>query len=73
VLAIWAFQIAVSNLWFRFELCEEAVLSRAETLLQGTTQDTLRAEFGYGERVSRRLWFHACTSSEPPKTCTSDN
>src|SRR5258706_13927887 len=33
-----------------------AVLSRAETVLQGTTHDTVRAEIGFGEKVSRRLW-----------------
>ena len=35
---------------------EGAALSRAETVLQGTTQDTVRAEIGYGEKVSRRRW-----------------
>ena len=35
---------------------EGAVLSRAETVLQGTTQDTVRAEIGYGEKVSQRRW-----------------
>jgi hypothetical protein len=25
-------------------------------VLQGTTHDTVRAEIGYGEKVSRRLW-----------------
>ena len=35
---------------------EGPVLSRAETVLQGTTHDTMRAEIGYGEKVSRRLW-----------------
>jgi hypothetical protein len=33
-----------------------AALSRAETVLQGTTHDTVHAEIGYGEKVSRRLW-----------------
>ena len=33
-----------------------AALSRGETVLQGTTQDTVRAEIGYGEKVSQRLW-----------------
>jgi hypothetical protein len=33
-----------------------AALSRAETVLQGTTQDTVRAEIGYSEKVSRRRW-----------------
>src|SRR5207237_1166116 len=35
---------------------EGAALSRAETVLQGTTQDTVRAEIGYSEKVSQRLW-----------------
>jgi hypothetical protein len=35
---------------------EGAALSRAETVLQGTTQDTGRTEIGYGEKVSRRRW-----------------
>jgi len=36
----------------QIQLCEGAVLSRAETVLQGTTHDTVRAEIGYGEKVS---------------------
>jgi hypothetical protein len=40
----------------QIQLCEGAVLSRAETVLQGTTHDTVRAEIGYGEKASRRLW-----------------
>ena len=35
---------------------EGAALSGAETVLQGTTHDTVRAEIGYGEKVSQRLW-----------------
>jgi hypothetical protein len=35
---------------------EGAALSRAETVLQGATHDSLRAEIGYGEKVSQRLW-----------------
>ena len=35
---------------------EGAALSRAETVLQGTTHDPARAEIGYGEKVSQRLW-----------------
>ena len=35
---------------------EGAALSRAETVLQSTTQDTVRAEIGYGEKVSQRRW-----------------
>jgi len=38
------------------EWSEGPVLGRAETVLQGTTHDTMRAEIGYGEKVSRRLW-----------------
>jgi hypothetical protein len=33
----------------------EAVLSRAETVLQGATHDTVRAEIGCSENVSQRL------------------
>ena len=36
---------------------EGAALSGAETVLQGTTQDTVRAEIGYGEKVSQRRWL----------------
>jgi hypothetical protein len=32
---------------------EGAALSRAETVLQGTTHDSVRAEIGYGEKVSQ--------------------
>ena len=35
---------------------EGAALSRAETVLQGTTQDTVRAEIGFGEKVWQRRW-----------------
>ena len=35
---------------------EGAALSRAETVLQGTPHDTVRAEIGYGKKVSQRLW-----------------
>ena len=40
----------------QIQWCEGAVLSRAETVLQGTTHDTVRAEIGYSEKVSQRLW-----------------
>ncbi len=40
----------------KFNCAKGAVLSRAETVLQGTTHDTVRAEIGYGEKVSRRVW-----------------
>ncbi len=36
---------------------EGAALSGAETVLQGTTHDTVRAEIGYGEKVSQRRWL----------------
>ena len=35
---------------------EGAALSGAETVLQGTTHDIVRAEIGYGEKVSQRRW-----------------
>ena len=35
---------------------EGAALIRAETALQGRTHSTVRAEIGYGEKVSQRLW-----------------
>ena len=41
----------------QIQLWEGAALSRAETVLQGTTHDTVRAEIGYGEKVSRRRWL----------------
>ncbi len=34
---------------------EGAVLSRAKTVLRGTTHDTVRTKIGYGEKVSQRL------------------
>jgi hypothetical protein len=40
----------------QIQWCEGAVLRRVETVLQGTTHDTVRAEIGYGEKVSRRRW-----------------
>lgn len=40
----------------QIQLCEGAVLKRAETVLQGTAHDTLRLEIGYGEKVSPSLW-----------------
>ncbi len=36
---------------------EGAALSGAEAVLQGTTHDTVRAEIGYGEKGSQRLWL----------------
>jgi hypothetical protein len=40
----------------QIQLCEGAVLSRAETVLQGTTHKTGRAESDNSDKVSRRLW-----------------
>jgi hypothetical protein len=40
----------------QIQLLAGAALSRGETVLQGTTQDTMRAEIGYGEKISQRLW-----------------
>ena len=39
---------------------EGAALSGAETVLQGTTHDSVRAEIGYDEEVSQRLWSKKC-------------
>jgi hypothetical protein len=36
---------------------EGAALSGAETVLQGTTHNTVRAEIGHGEKISQRLWW----------------
>jgi hypothetical protein len=35
---------------------EGAALSRAETVLQGSTHDSVRAEIGCDDKVSQRLW-----------------
>ncbi len=40
----------------QIQLWEGAVLRRVETVPQGTTHDTVRAEIGYGEKVSQRRW-----------------
>jgi hypothetical protein len=40
----------------QIQLWEGAALSRAETVPQGTTHDSVRAEIGYGEKVSQSLW-----------------
>jgi hypothetical protein len=47
--------VAVDAGPMQIQLCEGAVLSRAKTVRQGTTHDTVRAEIGYCEKVSRRL------------------
>ncbi len=41
----------------QIQLWEGAVLRRVETVLQGTTQDTVGAEIDYGEKESQRLWL----------------
>ena len=48
--------VAVGAGVMQIQSCEGAALSRAETVLQGATHDTVRAEIGYGEKVSLRLW-----------------
>ena len=48
--------VAVDAGPMQIQLWEGAALSRAETVLQGTTQDTVCAEIGYGEKVSQRRW-----------------
>ena len=48
--------VAVDAGAMQIQLCEGAVLRRAETVLQRTTHDTVRAEIGYGEKVSQRRW-----------------
>ena len=48
--------VAVDAGAMQIQSWEGAALSRAEAVLQGTTQDTVRTEIGYGEKVSQRLW-----------------
>jgi hypothetical protein len=48
--------IAVDAGPMQIQWWEGAALSRAETVLQGTTHDTVRAENGCSEKVSQRLW-----------------
>ena len=54
---MWPPVVAVDAGAMQIQWCEGAVLSRAETVLQGTTHDTVHAEIGYGKKVSRRLWL----------------
>ena len=56
--AVWTWPpvVAVDAGPMQIQWWEGAALSRAETVLQGTTQDTVRAEIGNGEKVSQRLW-----------------
>jgi hypothetical protein len=48
--------VAVDAGAMQIQWWEGAALSRAETVLQGTTQDTVDAEIGYGEKVWQRRW-----------------
>ena len=56
--AVWTWPpvVAVDAGAMQIQSWEGAALSRAETVLQGTTHDTVRAEIGYGEKVSQRRW-----------------
>ena len=54
---MWPPVVAVDAGPMQIQWREGAVLSRAETVLQGTTHDTVHAEIGYGKKVSRRLWL----------------
>ncbi len=49
--------VAVDAGAMQIQSWEGAALSGAETVLQGTTHDTVRAEIGYGEKVSQRRWL----------------
>jgi len=49
----WPSVVAVDAGLMQIELCEEAVLRRAESVPQCTTHDTLGAKIEY---ISRRLW-----------------
>src|SRR4029077_61332 len=52
----WPSVVAVDAGSMQIHLWEGAVLSGAENVLQGMTHDTVRAEIGYGEKVSQSLW-----------------
>ncbi len=54
---MWPPVVAVDAGAMQIQSWEGAALSRAETVLQGTTHDTVHAEIGYGKKVSRRLWL----------------
>jgi hypothetical protein len=56
--AVWTWPpvVAVDAGAMQIQSWEGAALSHGETVLQGTTHDTVRAETGYGEKVSQRLW-----------------
>ena len=44
--------VAVDAGPMQIQLWEGAALGRGEAVLQGTTHDAVRAEIGYGEKVS---------------------
>ena len=48
---MWPPVVAVDAGPMQIQWCEGAVLSRAETVLQGTTHDTVHAEIGYGKKA----------------------
>ena len=52
--------VAVDAGAMQIQSWEGAALSGAETVLQGTTHDSVRAEIGYDEEVSQRLWSKKC-------------
>ena len=56
--AVWTWPpvVAVDAGAMQIQSWEGAALSDAETVLQGTTHESVRAKIGYGEKVSRRLW-----------------
>jgi len=54
---MWPPVVAVDAGLMQIQSRGGAVLSRAETVLQGRTQDTVRAEIGYGEKMSQRVWL----------------
>ena len=51
--AVWTWPpvVAVDAGAMHIQSWEGAALSGAETVLEGTTHDTVRAEIGYGEKV----------------------
>jgi hypothetical protein len=53
--AVWTWPpvVAVDAGPMQIQWWEGAAVSLAETALQGTTQDTVDAEIGYGEKVSQ--------------------
>jgi len=51
-----AARVAVDAGAMQIQSWEGAVLSGAEAVLQGTTHGSVRAEIGYGEKISQRLW-----------------